>query len=222
MAIAHPIPTDRRFIDLTEKMFERLTVQSYAGKIKGAPYWNCLCSCGKEKIIAGTSLKQGLSQSCGCLRSERTSSAKTTHGKSRSPEWKVWNGMIRRCHTETHTCFYKYGERGISVCERWRKSFANFLADMGERPSAKHQIERKENNGNYEPGNCIWATAKVQARNRRSTVFLTHDGLTMCLTDWSAKTGLQRETISARMKRGLPQSACLDPSTAWRYRKKKR
>jgi hypothetical protein len=110
--------------------------------------------------------------SCGCFQQEQASKANTTHGDSRrngkrTPEYQAWTGMIKRCSNPSEIGFRHYGGRGIKVCERWRHSFPNFLADMGRKPSPKHSIERNDNDGNYEPSNCRWATQKEQIHNKR-------------------------------------------------------
>ncbi len=137
-------------------------------------YWICRCECGATKSIAQTSLKRGDSRSCGCLRTQ----ASTTHGlasikKGRDPRYVILHGMLERCYNANCASYAKYGARGISVCDRWRFGEAGqhgaqcFIADMGTRPSNKHSVERLNNDGNYEPGNCVWATAKEQNRNSR-------------------------------------------------------
>lgn len=128
------------------------------------------------------------------------------NGWSGHPLYNRWRRMIARCHGSKKTASKNYEGRGIKVCERWRESFADFMEDMGEPPTMKHQIERKENNGNYEPGNCVWATVAEQANNRRNSLVATIGGRTMCLADWLAQvfTTIPRTTVEARIMRGWP------------------
>lgn len=130
---------------------------------------------------------------------------KTKHGACVAgpvmPEYIVWCGMKARCHNPNHTNYKNYGARGVIVCGRWRESFASFLADVGQRPSAKHSLDRIDRLGDYEPGNVRWATRAQQARNSRQTRLLTAFGLTMCVEDWSIRTGIPRRTITSRIDR---------------------
>lgn len=136
----------------------------------GTRYWHCKCDCGVERKVCDSSLKSGLSVSCGHDRPHQVSERVRTHGLSKTIEYKIWGGMVNRCHNPKNSSYPRYGARGVSVCEQWRR-FENFLADMGPRPSPLYSIDRYPNNdGNYEPGNCRWATAKEQVRNRRPFV----------------------------------------------------
>jgi hypothetical protein len=125
----------------------------------------CRCDCGVEVRVRVAQLVTGKTRSCGCLQREITGARRRTHGKSRTPEHRAWRGMLDRCTLPTHISYPYYGGRGITVCERWR-SFANFLADMGPKPTSKHTLDRINGNGNYEPSNCRWATWSEQNRNR--------------------------------------------------------
>ncbi len=132
----------------------------------------------------------------------------TTHGGSRRPEYQVWITMRSRCNKPSAPAYEHYGGRGIKVCAQWA-NFGRFIADMGSRPEGM-TIERIDNDGNYEPGNCRWATRAEQARNRRSTHNVTHGGRTMCLKDWAREIGMHYTTLLHRQRRGLSPAAVLD------------
>ena len=123
------------------------------------------------------------------------------HGKRASPEYRVWANMHSRCSTPALKCFKNYGGRGIQVCIRWA-SFGKFFADMGPRPTPRHTIERRENSGNYEPGNCEWAIRKKNNRNKRNNRVLTFQSRTQCLQAWADEIGVPRETIAYRLNTG--------------------
>lgn len=157
-----------RFKDLTGQVFGRLTVLEVAFRKSGKQYWLCRCECGKELATRGTSLVLGIARSCGCLKIDMLASQAKTHGHSGqgpSPTYITWRGMKTRCNNPKHRRYSDYGGRGIKVCERWM-DFNNFLADMGERPEGL-TLDRIDPNGNYEPGNCRWATDSVQQTNKR-------------------------------------------------------
>lgn len=156
-----------RKINLIGERIGRLTVMQEIGKTKDNHIlWECLCDCGKTTNVRSTHLKRKAIRSCGCLQKEKTQDARTTHGRSRTSEYRIWSDMKRRCYNPKTQYYPIYGGRGIIVCEKWH-NFENFYKDMGPRPSNRHSIERKDPNSNYEPDNCIWATNRTQARNTR-------------------------------------------------------
>jgi hypothetical protein len=173
-------------------------------------YLLCRCDCGIVRDVGRSGLTSGMSQSCGCLHRERV----TTHSGSKSPTYRNWAAMIERCCSPSAGNFAEYGGRGISVCDRWRESFEAFASDMGERPD-NMSIDRIDNDGNYDPGNCRWATAIEQQRNKRDNHILEHDGRRLTIVEWSEITGLAYSTIQSRLERGWEVARVLSPDLAY-------
>ena len=161
-----------RALDLAGKKYNRLSVISRDRSFpKGRSRWLCVCECGKQTVVDGYCIRSGNVQSCGCLMVERVRESCITHGQAgkytRTREYNIWKGIKTRCFNENSTRYDCWGGRGITMCPDWLNSFEKFYADMGPRPSSKHSIERINNDGNYEPSNCKWATQKEQLKNRR-------------------------------------------------------
>ena len=158
--------------------------------------YKCLCECGNKKDILGSSLRSGLTQSCGCLQKEKVK----THGMDGTKSYRSWVSMKSRCYNANNQRYFRYGERGIKVCDRWLHSFSNFLNDMGN-PKSGQSIERLDNDGDYEPNNCIWASPKQQARNRSTTVKALHNGKEMHIEEFSKEIGLTQSGARKRLNR---------------------
>lgn len=201
-------PKNPKVQDLTGKRFNRLTVIRYFGSKDGNATWLCLCDCGTIKSIAGSALR-GKTKSCGCLWRENLTKPKhKKHGHMTGGiatlTYSSWASMFSRCSDNPKRDKYKYyAARGITICERWT-DFNNFMTDMGERPSRNHTIERIDNNGNYEPSNCKWATKGEQARNTSRNITLSFDGKSMVVSEWARFLGIEQSTIFNRYHRGFP------------------
>lgn len=163
------------------------------------------CSCGvPPRYVRIDTLRNGTSQSCGCLHVERV----TKHGAWGQPLFGVWSGMMARCTKPTNKRFARYGGRGITVCERWHDP-NNFIADMLDGYAPGLTIDRKDNDGHYEPSNCRWSTAKQQTRNYSRNVVLEHDGKRMCVVDWALEVGIDPKVIYDRVARGWTATKAL-------------
>lgn len=205
------LPTDPRFQDLTNKIFESYTVLEYMGKFgknSYRSYWKCECVCGAIKKVCGCNLVSGHSTSCGCARKRILSALRTVHGHTKrqhgqrtsSKEYRAWAALRKRCSNKKVRNYKDYGGRGIYVCERWDK-FENFLKDMGNCP-CNHSIDRKDNDGPYSPENCRWADIKTQARNKRVVKKITFQNKTLPIPEWADLLGMNSETLHCRLRNG--------------------
>lgn len=193
-----------RALNLIGKKFGRLTVLERI-KTDGYFSYRCSCECGKTTVVKRTgTLTSGNTQSCGCLKDEETVNRSIKHGHrtttNTTSEYRTWVHIKQRCYNPQVKQFKNYGGRGIKVCDRWLESFDNFLADMGAKPSEKHSLDRFPNmNGNYEPGNCRWATDGEQAQNKRNNVRIDYNGQSMVLTEWARFFGINHSSLRLQL-----------------------
>ncbi len=185
-----------KFIDLTGQKFNLITVISRAGKKGKHIMWHCLCECGGETTVYSTHLMQGNTGSCGCQIGYHGK-----HGMTGTTEYGSWKKMKERCLKPDNPSFNDYGGRGITICERWVNSFENFFADMGYKPK-DYSIERINNELGYNPENCKWATRAEQNANTRRNVYITHNGETLMIRDWSRRLGGDDWLVGGRLAAG--------------------
>lgn len=192
-----------RIADIANRRFGRLTAVRFAGDGK----WFCRCECGGSVTVITSNLTRGNTTSCGCAFRE----AHFKHGMGRTALYHAWVAMRARCNNPNDAAFANYGGRGIKVCERWNE-FSNFLADMGARPKG-YQIDRIDNEGDYEPGNCRWVSPKANLNNKRSSHFLTWKGETLTITQWAERLGIHQRTLFNRIGRGWSMDRAMTAPT---------
>ena len=193
-------------IDLTGQKFGRLTA-IYA-VTWGPTKWMTRCDCGNESIVAQGNLRNGHTQSCGCLLLEMEHGLRHGHDRvgARSGTLRSYSQAKNRCLNPNSPKYSDYGGRGITMCDEWCKSFPDFLRDMGEKPDGT-SLERINNDGNYEPGNCRWATPKEQSRNKRNNVWLEYQGRVVILKDCADLMGIDPSLLRYRLSHGLADDA---------------
>ena len=201
-------------IDLTGQKFERLKVIRYAGTKKGCAMWECQCKCGKKIITKGKYLRNGDTKSCGCLIKElaieRMKQRNTTHGMRNTRLYAIWHGMKQRTLEQTNKAYENYGGRGIEICEEWKnfEKFKQWALKNGYEDGLT--IDREDNNGDYCPENCRWATYKTQANNRSNNVLIEYNGETKTVSQWAEEKGIRNDTLRLRLKRGWSIAKALE------------
>lgn len=177
-------------------------------------YWNCVCICNSRKEVAATSLKAGLSHSCGCLQAEVTAARCFRHGDAnrltKTREYETWRNMWSRCTDPLNGRYKDYGGRGIMVCESW-KSFEQFLLDMGRRPTPRHSIDRIENDLGYGPENCRWATRLEQSNHTRATRWVDYNGRKISVADLARLLGVPYDRLYMRLHAGWDVERAVRP-----------
>lgn len=201
-----------KLIDLSGLKFGRWTVLKEAAPQNTSTMWECRCDCGTIKAVNGKSIRRGLSTSCGCYNTEKARNQGThrqsgrENGNKETAEYRIWSGMRKRCTNPRAQRFDRYGGRGISICEKW-SDFQQFFKDMGPRPTPRHSIERVDNDGNYCPENCRWATPEEQANNNSRNIIVLVEGVKMTLAAASDALGISYSSAYRRLKSGkLPKA----------------
>ena len=187
--------------DLTNLRFGKWTVIGRATNHKKAVMWYCVCDCGAKKVVHGTSLKSGASTMCRqCANRYRKP---RTHGLTKHPLYKVWQRIKSSTTNPNHQDYEWYGGKGVRVCEEWFHDFAKFYEwSIANGYQQGLTIDRIDVNGNYEPSNCRWVPFKEQTLNRTDNAYLTHDGVTRTIKEWSRITGVKPTTLYARFHKG--------------------
>jgi hypothetical protein len=206
----------KHIIDRTGHKVGRLTVLSMAERHRDRVHWLCRCECGNQVVVQSSSLSTKRTKSCGCLLRDVMVAKLTKHGhapykRKPSPEYNSWRCMRERCRNSRNNRHKLYGERGITVCERWMNSFSDFLRDMGPRPPGT-SLDRIDNNGNYEPGNCRWATDEQQARNKRNSFRVTLNGQTYHANECAKIYGVNPGTFRDRLRHGWAVERAIKPT----------
>lgn len=192
-----------KHIDLTGKKFARLNVTgNFILTKQGRRKWECRCDCGKTTWVVTNNLLSGKTKSCGCWNEEVKSKTHTKHGMSHSRIYRIWSNMKARCETKTNKAYGLYGGRGISVCAEWEEfiPFRDWALSNGYQDNLT--LDRMDNDGNYEPGNCRWATPKEQGNNTRCCHYITYNGETKTVRGWEEALGYSRGIIHSRLKSG--------------------
>lgn len=183
----------------------------------------CRCDCGIERVVLNGSLMNGESKSCGCyIRDYHKQNIKHGYGRSgkdRTPEYRAWASMKTRCYNKNIKQYHDWGGRGISVCKRWVNSFTNFLKDMGERPSAKHSLDRKDNDKDYSKKNCRWVLKSIQAGNMRSNRIIDYLGQSKNISEWCRELGVNAVSIRYHLKKGLSFEQAYKRLSAYKQKK---
>ena len=197
----------KKFNKLTVVSLDHKEINKYNNTIKTRDFYLCKCECGKNTIVEKWNLITGHTFSCGCMAKHNN----LKHNKTNSLIYRRWTGMKNRCYNKNEPTFYRYGGRGITVCDEWKNdfmSFYNWAIANGYKDDLT--LDRINNDGNYEPSNCRWVDVKTQSRNRCSNKFITYKGHTLCIADWSKKTGIRAENLYYRIKKGWPVEKALN------------
>lgn len=188
------VPVGRRFGKQSVVRYSHAEYKADRKVPRWIDYWIVQCDCGDVRTTEASPIANGHVLACsGC------NPRSATHNLCGSSEYTIWQAMKERCYNSNHSAFRHYGGRGITICARWLESFENFYADMGSRPSSAHSINRINNDGDYTPENCEWATQQEQMSNYSKSVHLTYAGETLTMSEWARRAGLHRATLRTRI-----------------------
>jgi hypothetical protein len=217
----------KRAVELTDRVFGRLTVVRFSDKTAcdGKPLWECRCECGKTTYVRTANLTRGITRSCGCYAAERAALGNRTHGMARTPENNAWRAARTRCLSKNSRRYPNYAGLGIRMCFRYANSFLEFFADLGNKPEPTDSLDRRDPRGHYScgrctecnregwPANCRWASDKRQGRNKKNTVLVTMDGQTKPLADWCEQFRRPYQLVYNRIRnlKWTPRQALLSP-----------
>ena len=209
-----------RYQDISGRRYGRLVaVRQVSSDGERPTVWLFRCDCGAEKELASTNVIQGSTRSCGCLRREVSGETQLRHGTARrgkkTSEYATWHNIRSRCYSPKNRSYADYGGRGIRVCDRWLNGdgklsgYECFLADMKEKPTPRHTVERIDNDGPYSPDNCVWGIRRAQSRNKRTTIRVVFRGRDVALIDLCDELGLRYRRVADRMRKGWPLESAL-------------
>ena len=192
--------------DLTSRRFGKWIVLNRSEIKSKRTYWNCICDCGNIKKVLAQNLKSGISTNCGCEN-------KKVHNKDDRRLYNIWGNMIQRCYNKNHNKYKYYGEKGICINKEWKDDFSNFKEwSLNNGYKDNLTIDRMNNDKNYEPSNCQWVTMKEQNKNKSNNFFITINGETKLLEEWSIISGISRNTLKYRFKNGWSEDKILIPT----------
>lgn len=212
---------NKREYNLAGKKYGRLTVIQLSHIEKHHKVWLCQCECGNNTLARTGNLNSGSVQSCGCLMKDNMRKVATTHSLSRSRIYRIYINMKMRCSKPTEIQFHNYGGRGIKVCEEWKEDFMSFYKwAMANGYNKKLTLDRIDNDGNYEPSNCRWATYEEQCRNKGNNRLISINGVEKSLIEWSEMSGIGRATIAKRINVGWDEKDWLKPVNSAKLYKK--
>lgn len=189
--------------DLTGRRYGKLVVESWAGSSQ----WNCRCDCGGTSVVFSANLNRGNTASCGCVRNIKSSKRATVHGLSKTPAYKTWASIRRRCYEKQNAAYRHYGAKGIAMCAEWRHDCVRFVADVGQPPTPDHSLDRIDPRGNYEPGNVRWATPVEQGNNKTNNRWVVWRGerytLAQLARKIAAECGIPHKTFLSALEKNI-------------------